>query len=249
MKAAVLAVAVALIFLLHGVYSAGEGWKLLTGKMILRVNLSEGGTAAGRIGVENENDNPVNITLIPGGDIKDIIQLDETDFTLPGKQKKWVNFTVSVPSSGTYYGNIAVKFTGEDEGGFSSSMGLSADIIVIAGDGMEKGGTEPENTGTESAGNYNEGKNNTETDTGLSDGNRNQNESQDSSQLIVIDIPEDKKTTSDTRENNAEPEAETAPTGWITGAASITALGIAVLAVLIFIFKRKSTKKGWEYKL
>jgi hypothetical protein len=134
MKTKIIAVilTVSLILLASNAFSIGEGWKLLTGRMVLRVNLDETTKAIGTIGVRNENEDPVNITLIPSGDIKNITSIDEDNFILFKNEEKWVNFTVGLDKPGEYYGNIIVKFStvGENESG--ASMGLSADVIILA---------------------------------------------------------------------------------------------------------------------
>ena len=108
----------------------GGQWKLLTPRMILRTNVTAGGISFvnSSIGVSNTDAHPVNVSLIPQGDIKDIITLEEINFTLQPNETKWINFSVEIKKPGTYNGMVIVSF--EREGAIPS--GLASEIIIIA---------------------------------------------------------------------------------------------------------------------
>jgi hypothetical protein len=118
------------LFLTSNVNADGGQWRLLTPRMILRTNVTTGKVSFvnGSIGVGNTDAHPVNVSLMPQGDIKDIITLEEINFTLVPNETKWINFSVGIKKPGTYNGMVIVSF--EREGAIPS--GLASEIIIIA---------------------------------------------------------------------------------------------------------------------
>ena len=94
-------------------------------KMILSLSPRE--TVERSILVRNVNDVPVTITLTPEGDLKDDIELEETEFVLSPREEKKAYFTIRAQNTGTTNSQINVLFTPED----GNVVGLVSKIIVI----------------------------------------------------------------------------------------------------------------------
>lgn len=99
--------------------------------MVIHTEVGEGITTVIEkyIKVNNVNDVPVKINLEPTGDLIDIIELLDKNFTLQPNESKEANFMIRLDNSGTYQGQIGVGFT-TLEG--SNGVGLSSTIIIIA---------------------------------------------------------------------------------------------------------------------
>jgi len=92
--------------------------------------------------IQNINDVLLTITLIPSGDLRDEVQLEETSLILqPGDEKK-VYFTIKANEVGTTETKINVAFSPESGG---AGVGLTATIIVVASE--EGSGEDPGNEG------------------------------------------------------------------------------------------------------
>ena len=125
-------------------------------RMILRGDVGESFERS--LLIKNVNDVPVTINFEVTGDLADNIELKEEDFILLPEQEKKAYFTVKADEEGTSETKINVKFVPEQ----GSSVGLSATIIVIAGEAgdFESNNTEEENEpANESGFSFNLGKN------------------------------------------------------------------------------------------
>lgn len=85
--------------------------------------------------VNNVNDEPVKIDLEAGGDIIDLTEIVDKEFTLQPDESKDARFKVTLRQPGTYQGKIYVRFSPLEKG---TGVGLtSALIISVTGPGEE----------------------------------------------------------------------------------------------------------------
>jgi len=96
-------------------------------KMIARINLTETDTWQGFIEVKNKNNETVNVTFKPVGNISQLIAITNKVQLQPGELQQQ-NFTIKVQKPGTYEGGVIVTYSKEGE----VPVALQADITVIA---------------------------------------------------------------------------------------------------------------------
>lgn len=121
--------------------------KIGNSRMVLR-DVEPGETITKHIRVINDNSEPVTITFIKSGDLKDEIILQEEEFVLQPEQEKNARFTIKSNNEGTFESKINVLFT-PNEG---NAAGLASTIIMIVGNGEnseETENTDPEETDQE----------------------------------------------------------------------------------------------------
>ncbi len=95
-------------------------------RMVARINLTETSEWNGFIEVKNNNNDTVNVTFTPTGNITDkIIIIDQVKLK-PGELRQ-ENFTLKINNPGTYQGGIIVTYSKEGE----VPVALQADIIAI----------------------------------------------------------------------------------------------------------------------
>lgn len=80
----------------------------------------------------NTNNESVNVTLHPSGDLVERLELEETSFIVEANETREAYFTISSDEEGTFETQIAVAFTPLNGG---NGVVLLANIIVVAGDG------------------------------------------------------------------------------------------------------------------
>jgi hypothetical protein len=116
-----------MVLILNFVQSGGS---LLTPKMIIRTNISssDGATIDKAIGVLNDEDYPLNVSLKPSDNIKSMIKLESEGFVLAPGEERWVNFTLDIKEPGEYSGEVIVVLSAEDQ----QTTGLSSQIIIFA---------------------------------------------------------------------------------------------------------------------
>lgn len=116
-----------LIISLNSIQASGS---LLTPKMIIRVNVDspEGVKIEKAIGVSNDENYPLSVSLDVSDGIKDIIELEEEKFILGVGEEKWINFSLDIKKAGEYFGEIIVVFSAEDK----QAIGLASQIIIFA---------------------------------------------------------------------------------------------------------------------
>ncbi|MBU5688434.1 MAG: hypothetical protein KQA41_04205 [Candidatus Aenigmarchaeota archaeon] len=95
-------------------------------RMIARVNLTETNVWNGFIEVKNNNNETVNVTFKPTGNITDIITIAKEIQLKPGELRQ-ENFTLEVKKPGYYEGGVIVTYIKEGE----VPVALQADVIVI----------------------------------------------------------------------------------------------------------------------
>lgn len=95
-------------------------------RMILRLETGE--EIEKYVLVKNVNDVPLNIELTVSGDLKDYVNLKDTQFRLEAGEEKKAYFTIVAAEQGTTETKINVAFTPEE----GSGVGLSSAVIVIA---------------------------------------------------------------------------------------------------------------------
>ena len=132
MKKRYLSILIAVFFILLFIsnVSALVG-KISNGRVVL--NLESGEDVKRTVGVINDNDVPINVTLTSSGDLKDDIEIIDNNFILePGEEFK-ARFGLTAPDKpGTYTGRVNVLFA-PLEGG--NSVGLSSVITLnVIGD-------------------------------------------------------------------------------------------------------------------
>jgi len=77
--------------------------------------------------VRNDNNETVNVSLQPGGDIAEITNVEQNIALEPNETRK-VDFAVEITEPGTYNGKITVTYSlGQMPG-----VGLDAEIIIFA---------------------------------------------------------------------------------------------------------------------
>lgn len=115
-----------LFLLLIAPASAKLTGKLYNGKMV--ISLESGETVQKHITIENVNEVPVTINLMPIGDLAESINLEEEEFILKPGEKKKSYFTITASKPGTTESKINILFTPPEGNG----LGLASEIIVIA---------------------------------------------------------------------------------------------------------------------
>lgn len=100
-------------------------------RMVIHTQVLEGETTIieKHITVNNVNDIPVKISLEPKGDLVDIMELLDKDFTLQPGESKDANFIITLKQGGTYESNINIKFTSLEG---NNEVEVSSTIIIIA---------------------------------------------------------------------------------------------------------------------
>jgi hypothetical protein len=100
--------------------------RLANSRMVL--HLDQGESVEKYLGVENVNDVPITIKLVPVGELADSIELQEGEFVLqPGESKK-AYFTITANKPGTTETKINVFFTPSEGNGIA----LPATIVVVS---------------------------------------------------------------------------------------------------------------------
>lgn len=101
--------------------------RLGNSRMVLRLDVGE--EAERNLFIENVNDVPLEIELVASGDLAGNVEFEENSFTLqPGEEKK-AYFTIKSFEPGTTETRINVMFKPPQ----GSGVGLSANIVLIAG--------------------------------------------------------------------------------------------------------------------
>ncbi|MEM5777688.1 MAG: hypothetical protein QXJ06_04565 [Candidatus Aenigmatarchaeota archaeon] len=95
-------------------------------RMIARINLTETDSWKGFIEVKNNNNETVNVTFKPVGNITDKISIAKEVQLKPGELRQ-ENFTLTIKNPGVYEGGILVTYKKEGE----VPVALQAEIIAI----------------------------------------------------------------------------------------------------------------------
>ena len=99
-------------------------------RAIINVEVGFFGTTIERtILVKNVNDVPVNITLEPSEEFKDMVNILDKEFTLQAGEEKKAKFNVNIKKPGDYEGRINVFFKSEGE---KTGVALTSTIIIHA---------------------------------------------------------------------------------------------------------------------
>lgn len=117
-----------LFFIIHKVYAIGEGWQLLTPKMVLRGEAGE--EIKGSIGIRNLNNNIVFIKLEIHNDLVNATKLEQENFSLAFNETKFINFTSKFKKPGIYNGEIIAVFSSEQRD-IGQAIGLTSQITII----------------------------------------------------------------------------------------------------------------------
>jgi len=114
-----------LVVLLSSFLVSAVTGKIGNGRMVL--NMEVGDSVERYVNVINDNDEPVNITVFSSGDLKDEINLEETNFILEPNSEKKVYFLYKAKESGTYETKINVQFASLSA---KNGVGLSSTVII-----------------------------------------------------------------------------------------------------------------------
>ncbi|MFH8080512.1 MAG: CARDB domain-containing protein [Candidatus Aenigmatarchaeota archaeon] len=96
-------------------------------RMIARINLTQTNSWHGFIEVKNNNNETVNVSFTPIGNITDKIRISKKIELKPGELRQ-ENFTLIVDKPGIYEGGVVVTYTKEGE----IPVALQSEIIIIA---------------------------------------------------------------------------------------------------------------------
>lgn len=122
--------------------------RLGNSRMVLRLEVGE--EARRYVLIQNVNDVPIRVELMSSGDLVDDVNFEENSFTIqPGEEKK-AYFTIKSTKAGTTETKINVMFKPPQ----GSGVGLSANIIVVAGEGGEEDNQDDSQEDSEDGGGF-----------------------------------------------------------------------------------------------
>ena len=105
-------------------------------KAIVTVDLKKSNILERTVLVKNVNNVSLDIKLEVSGDLENITELLDKEFTLKENEEKNARFKVTIPKEGTYNGNIIVFFTPPEGHGAGVALQSNWIIKAINGDGV-----------------------------------------------------------------------------------------------------------------
>ncbi|MEA3329747.1 MAG: hypothetical protein U9Q06_03305 [Nanoarchaeota archaeon] len=83
------------------------------------------------VGVNNDNEGDVSITITPLGDWADRVEILESEFVLSAGEKKEVSYTITIDKAGAYQGDILVSFEEESS---KNKLSAAQELVVLVKD-------------------------------------------------------------------------------------------------------------------